>query len=129
MKTDLYKQAKTALKNSLKNGLLDEALVKEQIERLKETKTSQRLALLRLYARLLRHRLSEEVLIVTTSFEVEEPLRSEIANSLQEKFDKKLRLSFEIDPAILGGIKVQKQDTIYDFSIYGKLAQLREAFS
>jgi len=45
--------------------------------------------------------------------------------SLDEILGKKTKLSIEIDPSLIGGIKLRVNNTFLDASIYNKLQTLR----
>jgi len=50
----------------------------------------------------------------------------EITDRLEKKFGKKIDLHQEIDPDLMGGIRVQIGDEIYDVSYAAKLHQLKQ---
>ena len=45
--------------------------------------------------------------------------------SLDEILGKKTKLSIEVDPSLIGGIKLRVNNTFLDASIYNKLQALR----
>jgi F-type H+-transporting ATPase subunit delta len=45
---------------------------------------------------------------------------------LKSKFNKDIELSSQVDPAILGGAKLQKGDTVYDYSFQSRLEKFRK---
>ena len=45
--------------------------------------------------------------------------------SLDEILGKKTKLSFEIDPSLIGGIKLRVNNTFLDASIHNQLQKLR----
>ncbi len=66
---------------------------------------------------------------VTTSNEIDEPLRDQLTRALEQISGKRVRLRFRIDPQILGGVIARVGDTIYDGSVRQQLQQMRERLS
>jgi F-type H+-transporting ATPase subunit delta len=48
---------------------------------------------------------------------------------LEQKTGKKIRLRFETDPMLVGGLLVRIGDTVYDGSVSNRLTKLREQFT
>lgn len=63
---------------------------------------------------------------VVTASQLTEPLIKEIASSLEKKTGKKVSLSSEVDPALIGGVVIKIGDIIYDGSIKTQLNKLRD---
>ena len=63
---------------------------------------------------------------VVTASQLTEPLIKEIVSSLEKKTGKKVSLSSEVDPALLGGVVIKIGDIIYDGSIKTQLHKLKE---
>lgn len=62
---------------------------------------------------------------VTTAIELTGADRERIANELSRRVGKDVRLSVAVDPRIVGGLKVQFGDRIFDATIASRLQQLR----
>jgi len=63
---------------------------------------------------------------VVTASQLTETLSKEIVASLEKKTGKKVSLSSEIDPALIGGVVIKIGDIIYDGSIKTQLNKLRD---
>lgn len=50
-----------------------------------------------------------------------------IVQRLQAKFGKKIEASVKIDPAVIGGVKIEVGDTVIDASVRGQLQQMAYA--
>ena len=61
---------------------------------------------------------------VTTAVELDEPQRSEVLRKLERASDKKIRATFAVDPALIGGAKVQLGDHLIDASLDAQLRAL-----
>jgi len=49
----------------------------------------------------------------------------EITNHLKERLNKSIQLQLDVDPALIGGIKLQKYDMILDYSFKTQLEKFR----
>lgn len=63
---------------------------------------------------------------VVTASQLTDPLTKEIVASLEKKTGKKVSLSSEVDPALIGGVVIKIGDIIYDGSIKTQLHKLRD---
>ena len=63
---------------------------------------------------------------VVTASQLTEPLIKEIVSSLEKKTGKKISISSEVDPALLGGVVIKIGDIIYDGSIKTQLHKLKD---
>jgi len=64
---------------------------------------------------------------VTTAVPLEEKNRNKIANKLEAMIGKKISLSLNVDPDILGGFVARIDDSLIDYSIRNELEQLRRS--
>ncbi len=58
---------------------------------------------------------------ITTGIGLTEQQREAVSEALRSKFHKVIDPQEEVDPAILGGMKIQKGDEIYDYSLRAQL--------
>jgi F-type H+-transporting ATPase subunit delta len=61
----------------------------------------------------------------TTAVELSKADRDHIQSELSKRLSKDVRLSVDVDPRILGGLKVQFGDHVIDASVATRLQQLR----
>lgn len=64
---------------------------------------------------------------VETSAPLNEHQRQTVIHHLREKFQKDIEANWQVKPEILGGIKIQEEDTIFDYSYQGQLERFRKA--
>jgi F-type H+-transporting ATPase subunit delta len=62
---------------------------------------------------------------VTTAVELEPEDRDRVARELSKRLGKEVSMSVVVDPAILGGLKLQYGDRLIDASVATRLQQLR----
>ena len=85
--------------------------------------------MLEAFRRGVRDRLGIVEVGVTTSTEIDQPLRDQLARALEQLSGKRVQLHFRTDPHILGGVITRVGDTIYDGSVRQQLQRMRERLS
>lgn len=85
--------------------------------------------MLEAFRRGIRDRLGIVEVGVTTSTEIDQPLRDQLARALEQLSGKRVQLRFRTDPRILGGVITRLGDTIYDGSVRQQLQQMKERLS
>ncbi|MGQ9658856.1 MAG: F0F1 ATP synthase subunit delta [Thermochromatium sp.] len=65
--------------------------------------------------------------LVRSAFEVEDAQRSALATALARRLNARVELTFEIDPALIGGLEIHAGDLVIDHSVRGKIKQLAHA--
>jgi ATP synthase F1 delta subunit len=64
--------------------------------------------------------------VVTSAVELPESIKQKIVESLRAITGRDIELQYEIDPSLLGGVRVKVGSTMYDLSIKGQLGLLRD---
>jgi F-type H+-transporting ATPase subunit delta len=65
--------------------------------------------------------------LVTTAGELTERIKLEMADRLEAMLGRRINLTLQIDPQLLGGLVVRVGDTVFDGSLMGRLEQWRES--
>lgn len=66
---------------------------------------------------------------VTSAFDLSANEKKKLVSSLEQKTQSTIVADYEVDASLVGGLKVQIQDTIYDGTIKHKLDRLETLFS
>jgi F-type H+-transporting ATPase subunit delta len=123
------RQARELLRSCLKNGQLDEDRVRLAVQKLLELKPRGYLAILKQFY----HRVKLEVWRRTARVESAVPLPPELQAVIQSRlinlYGPGLYISFSVNPALIGGVRIQVGWDIYDGSVQGRLARLERRFS
>lgn len=65
--------------------------------------------------------------IVTSAFALDDAALSRLQSDLEARFGTKLRLVVQLDPELIGGVRVAVGDEVIDASVRGKLAAMAAA--
>lgn len=70
----------------------------------------------------------EEVVLakVTTAYPLDDAQKARLKGVLSEKFNKRVQMKVEEDPKLIGGLRVQVNDTVIDGSVRNKLDRLKK---
>lgn len=63
---------------------------------------------------------------ISSTTELTKTQLSSVSHHLKLKFRKEIDTTVEIDPTLVGGIRIQVEDTIYDYSIRTQLQTFKE---
>jgi ATP synthase F1 delta subunit len=64
--------------------------------------------------------------VVTSAIELPDSIKQKIIESLKVITGRDVELQYEIDPELIGGVRVKIGSTMYDLSIKGQLGLLRD---
>lgn len=109
------------------NGVLDENRVREAVARVIAQKPRGYLATLSYFQRLVKLDLDRRTARVENAVETAPEQRAAIAASLQQRYGPALNLTYETNPALIGGLRVRVGSDVYDGSVAGRLAALQAA--
>ena len=65
--------------------------------------------------------------VVTSAFSLDEVSQARLLADLEAHFGAKLRLQVNLDPALIGGVRIALGDQVIDASVRGKLAAMAAA--
>ncbi|OGY29067.1 MAG: hypothetical protein A3F35_01990 [Candidatus Woykebacteria bacterium RIFCSPHIGHO2_12_FULL_45_10] len=128
MKSVIKKLAKKAFILSLTDGEIVPSKIKAVLKELTKAKFDDRLLLLKEYRHLLMNNKSENTVLVQTGFSIDQEMKLNLESVLKKRF-KIQEIVFQIDHELIGGIRINHNNTIYDYSIAGRLNQLKETFA
>ena len=63
---------------------------------------------------------------ITSAVELDEAVVKQLVDRIAEQTDRKVEVTSEVDPDILGGIVVQVGNSVLDASVRNRLEQLRK---
>lgn len=66
---------------------------------------------------------------VKSAFELTDDITAKLETALATNLDRQVRVTSEVDQALIGGVVIRAGDTIIDGSVRGRLAKLAEAMN
>lgn len=122
------RDAKQLFRLCLVDGLLDKDRANQAVQRVIETGYRNRFRVLAEFRRLIRLDQTRHTATVQSAT----PLSAEFQASLQTKllqiYGESLSVTFAVEPALIGGIRIATKDDVYDGSVRARLAALKAAF-
>jgi hypothetical protein len=122
----IKKQAIKAAQLSFKNGELDEAAARKFIKAFKGLPLGESILTLSQYMKALRSGINKTTLTVESVVSIPKSEIKELQNVLGRQY-KVLETKEELNPSLLGGIKVRIGDVIFDNSLKSRISQVKEA--
>ncbi len=122
------RDAKQLFRSCQVNGLLDENRVRQVVHLVIARKPRGYVAILSHFQRLVKLDVARRAARVESAIELPENLRSSIQTNLTRKYGPGLNISFALNPALVGGLRVQVGSDVYDGSILARLTALVESF-
>lgn len=110
---------------SFTDGQLDRGKVVSLVDSLLAQKPRNHINVLKNYKRLLRFEVEKRRAVVETASEVDPAIRSEIVTSLKSKYGDDLSTEFQVDPQLLGGMRVRVGSDVWDGSVRNRLERLQ----
>jgi F-type H+-transporting ATPase subunit delta len=107
---------------------LDEAKLRVAITRLVASKPRECAAVLSSLHRLTRLELERRKVTVESAVELDEPSRRRVADGLANQYGPDLNIDYEVNAALLGGLRIRVGNDVIDGSLRGRLDRLAAAF-
>jgi len=105
-------------------GVLDEGRVRNAVAAVLKQKPRGYLAIVEHFKRLVKLDLDRRTARVENATETTPEQQSSIRSNLDRQYGAGLQLSFSVNPALIGGLRVHVGSDIYDGSVAGRLAAL-----
>jgi len=67
--------------------------------------------------------------VVYSPFEMDAAALTQVGEALQKRFGRKLNLSVQLEPALIGGVRVVVGDEVLDTSVKARLEQMKVALT
>lgn len=121
--------AKRLFRNCWVQGQLDADRVRQTMQAMIARKPRYYMAILTLFVRLVRLALEHRAARVDSPIPLPLPFRTQLESDLARRYGPGLEWSYAEDPAWIGGVRIQVGSDVYDGTLRGRLAALREQFN
>ena len=122
---EIRRLSRKMLQASSTDGQLDPGRISSLVDSLIAQKPRHYIDVLKNYKRLLRLELEKRQATVETSSEIDPAIRSEIVANLKKKYGNDLSAEFQVDPRLLGGMRVRVGSDVWDGSVRARLERLQ----
>jgi F-type H+-transporting ATPase subunit delta len=122
---EIRQLSRKMLQASFTDGQLDPGKVGSLVDSLVTHKPRNYIDVLKNYKRLLRLELQKRRATIETASEVDPAIRSEIIANLKNKYGNDLATEFQVDPQLLGGMRIRVGNDVWDGSVRNRLERLQ----
>ncbi|HEX7653703.1 MAG TPA: F0F1 ATP synthase subunit delta, partial [Verrucomicrobiae bacterium] len=120
------RDARQLFRSCQNNGVLDEARVRFAVKLLAEKKPRGYVEILSRLHRLVQQDLAKRTVKVENAVETPLEQQGAIRAALEKKYGSNLNINWWINPALLGGLRIQVGSDLYDGSVKTRLEKLAE---
>ncbi len=118
-----------ALFNACKvNGALDENRVRQTVSAVIAQKPRGYVAILSHFQRLVKLDIERRTARVESAVALTDTLQESVKKNLATRYGQNLNVQFAVNPALIGGLRVQVGSDVYDGSVKARLAELEANF-
>jgi len=122
-------QARQLFRACLTDAGIDEGRVRQSVAALVETKPRGYLAILTHFARLLKLELDRRTARIDSASSLPPALQSDLRDKLSRRHGPGLRFEFAVNPALIGGLRIQVGSEVYESNIRARLLELAAKFN
>jgi len=122
---EIRQLSRKMLQASFTDGQLDPGRISSLVDSLVTRKPRNYVDALKNYKRLLRLELEKRHATIETASEVDSAVRSEIEANLKSKYGNALSTEFQVDPELLGGMRIRVGNDVWDGSVRNRLERLQ----
>ena len=109
-------------------GRLDDDKLRTVITRLVESKPRDFHAILVALQRLTRLELDRRKVTVESAVELDDATRQRVVSGLNKQYGPDLVVQYQVNPALLGGLRIRVGNDVFDGSVQNRLERLANAF-
>jgi F-type H+-transporting ATPase subunit delta len=124
----LQRDAKQLFRFCKVGGMVEEARVREEVQKILLAKRRGSLMLLSYFRRLLKLELSQHKAEVESATSLPAALQAKVQSNLERLYGPGISTAFVLNPSLIGGMRIQVGSDVYDGSVRGGLAALQKSF-
>ena len=119
------KLSRSLFRASFTEGRLDRARISVVLQEVAARKPRHTVSVLKAYERLVRLELERRHAVIESATPLELEVAAEVLTDLQTRFGADITHEFKVNPALIGGLRVQIGSNVWDGSISVRLELLR----
>lgn len=114
------------LRASFTDGQLDNGKISALVQSLVTKKPRHYIDVLQHYKRLLRLEIEKRHARVESAMKLDPETAKQIVDRLKRKYGNDVTADFDVDPALLGGLRVRVGDDVWDGTLRSRLQRLEQ---
>ena len=122
------REAKELFRSCLVNGQLQEDRARQAVERVIDLKPRGYLGIVDHFRRLLKLEIERRTAKIESATPLPADLQVSVQAGLAKIYGAGLLISFNVNPALLAGLRIKVGSDVYDGSVQARLAALAQAF-
>jgi len=119
------KLSRSLFRSSFTDGRLDRDKVTAVLQGVAARKPRHTLSALKDYLRLVRMELARRNALIESATPLELDASAGILSDLRDRFGNDITHEFKVNPALIGGVRIQLGSDVWDGSVSGRLELLR----
>jgi len=122
------REARQLFRGCQVNGVLDEARVRQAVDLLAEMKPHGYVGILSRLHRLVKLDVAQRTVTVENAVETSPQQAAAIKAGLEKHYGTGLEINFSVNPALIGGLRIQVGSDLYDGTVRTRLEKLQQSF-
>ncbi len=122
------RDAKSLFQNCVVNSVLDENRVRKTVDEVLAGKPRGYVGILSHFQRLIKLDEARRAAKIESASPITPELEAKFKSSLEQRYGKGLHFTFQQNPALIGGVRVQVGSDVFDGSVSARLNDLKESF-
>jgi F-type H+-transporting ATPase subunit delta len=122
------RDARQLFRSCLVNGILDEARARQAVALLMDKKPRGYVEILTRLHRLVKLDLAKRTVRVENAVETPPEQKASIKSGLEAKYGAGLDITYNVNPSLIGGLRIQVGSDLYDGSVKTRLDKLANSF-
>ncbi|RZU40752.1 F0F1 ATP synthase subunit delta [Edaphobacter modestus] len=122
------REAKQMFRLCVVNGVLDEARVRQVLQAVLQSRRRGYLLLLEDFQRLVKLDHDQHMAKVESAVLMPADLQANVRSGLTSAYGSGITIAFSVNPALIGGMRIQVGSDVYDGSVQSGLDALRRSF-
>jgi F-type H+-transporting ATPase subunit delta len=122
------REARQLFRSCQVNGVLDEARARQAVNLLAEMKPHGYLGILSRFHRLVKLDVAQRTVRVENAVETSPEQLARIRAGLEKHYGAGLDISYSVNPALIGGLRIQVGSDLYDGTVKTRLETLQQSF-
>lgn len=123
------RDAKLLFRACLEDGILKDDRVKNTVQQVVDQKPRGYIQMLNHFLRLVKTDIQDRTAHIESAKSLDDTAKKSIEDLLANRYGTTLMTSFDVNPDLIGGVRIQVGSDVYDGSVRSRLQRIGESFS